>query len=174
MTMNSLKFFLFLLLSVLMFSCGQETSPEEQSPEPAAPTTENPASSSATNPITVTGDPSLIPDQGAAAPAGVGSTQHYYCPNKCAGSGGNAGGKCPTCGADYVHNDAYHLQGGAAPAAAPAGAPAGAPPTAEPAQNAAGIWHYSCPKGCPGGAASAGACAKCGTALAHDGRYHSN
>ena len=91
MTMNSLKFFLFLLLSVLMFSCGQETSPEEQSPEPAAPTTENPASSSATNPITVTGDPSLIPDQGAAASAGVGSTQHYYCPNKCAGSGGNGG-----------------------------------------------------------------------------------
>ena len=120
--MNSFKFFLFLMLSVLMFSCGQETSPEEQSPEPAAPTTENQDPSSAINPISVTGDPSLLPGQEGAAAAGVGSLQHYYCPNKCAGSGGNAGGKCPTCGADYVHNDAYHLQGATAPAGAPAGA----------------------------------------------------
>lgn len=63
------------------------------------------------------------------------------------------------------------------PAAAPA--PAAAPPpatapaaTPEPAQNAAGVWHYTCSKGCAGGAATATACAKCGTTLSHNQAYH--
>lgn len=66
----------------------------------------------------------------------------------------------------------------APPAAAPAIDPAAtmppptAPPTAEPAQNAKGVWHYTCPKGCEGGAGAQGACAKCGTALAHNAAYH--
>lgn len=44
--------------------------------------------------------------------------------------------------------------------------------TPEPAQNAAGVWHYTCPKGCEGGGASAIACAGCGTTLAHNQAYH--
>jgi hypothetical protein len=53
--------------------------------------------------------------------------------------------------------------------------PTAAPATAatpEPAQNAAGVWHYTCSKGCAGGGAAAGPCAKCGTTLVHNQAYH--
>jgi len=46
------------------------------------------------------------------------------------------------------------------------------PTTTEPPQNAAGVWHYTCPKGCAGGGGSAVACATCGTTLAHNAAYH--
>lgn len=46
------------------------------------------------------------------------------------------------------------------------------PPTPEPAQNAAGVWHYTCGNGCAGGAGSAIACTGCGTTLAHNTAYH--
>ena len=54
------------------------------------------------------------------------------------------------------------------------GAATTAPPTTtpEPAQNAAGVWHYTCSAGCAGGAGSAVACAKCGKTLAHNQTYH--
>ncbi len=42
----------------------------------------------------------------------------------------------------------------------------------EPAQNAAGVWHYTCNNGCAGGAGSAIACAGCGTTLVHNSAYH--
>jgi hypothetical protein len=51
------------------------------------------------------------------------------------------------------------------------GAAAAAKPV-EPPQNAKGIWHYTCSKGCAGGAGSAAPCAKCGTVLAHNTKYH--
>lgn len=44
--------------------------------------------------------------------------------------------------------------------------------TAEPAQNAAGVWHFTCSKGCPGGAGTQGNCAKCGNPLTHNAAYH--
>ncbi|MBK7358340.1 MAG: hypothetical protein IPI45_10600 [Saprospiraceae bacterium] len=47
-----------------------------------------------------------------------------------------------------------------------------APGTAEPAQNAAGVWHFTCSKGCPGGAGTQGNCAKCGNPLTHNAAYH--
>ncbi|MFN0033446.1 MAG: hypothetical protein ACKVUS_00180 [Saprospiraceae bacterium] len=50
--------------------------------------------------------------------------------------------------------------------------PAADAPKTEPAQNAAGVWHYTCSKGCAGGGASATACAKCGNTLAHNSAYH--
>lgn len=56
--------------------------------------------------------------------------------------------------------------------AAPPAAPATPAATTEPAQNAAGVWHYTCPNGCAGGAGSATACAKCGSTLAHNQAYH--
>ena len=46
--------------------------------------------------------------------------------------------------------------------------------TPEPAQNAVGVWHYTCSKGCAGGAGSAGNCATCGNRLAHNQAYHSS
>lgn len=46
------------------------------------------------------------------------------------------------------------------------------PTTKEPAQNAAGVWHYTCPKGCAGGGGAPTACAKCGTTLTHNQAYH--
>jgi hypothetical protein len=44
----------------------------------------------------------------------------------------------------------------------------------EPAQNAKGIWHYTCPKGCAGGAGAEQPCAKCSTKLVHNKAYHEN
>jgi hypothetical protein len=41
-----------------------------------------------------------------------------------------------------------------------------------PAQNAQGVWHYTCSNGCAGGAGSAIACAACGTPLVHNQSYH--
>lgn len=127
-----------------------------------------------------------------AAPAGIqqmpGTTvPHYICPNNCEGSGGSGAGTCPVCGTEYVHNQAYHNQ---QPTGTTTTTPEGTqkvtfdgsttpgqgasvtPPTPEPAQNAAGVWHYTCPNGCAGGAGSAGSCASCGTALAHNAAYH--
>ena len=46
------------------------------------------------------------------------------------------------------------------------------PPPAEPPQNAAGVWHYTCPSGCEGGGGAAGPCPKCGSTLAHNSAYH--
>ncbi|XMO86315.1 hypothetical protein AAFN75_16130 [Algibacter sp. AS12] len=48
------------------------------------------------------------------------------------------------------------------------------PVSLEPAQNAQGVWHYACSKGCAGGAGSAVNCTNCGTLLAHNSAYHAN
>jgi len=120
---------------------------------------------------------------------------HYTCPNGCADGAGTAM-PCPKCGTTLAHNSAYHSGGAAtttptistspttappaannpfaSPAIAPtAAAPIGnAPRTPEPPQNAKGVWHYTCPKGCDGGGGSATACGKCGATLAHNTTYH--
>lgn len=58
----------------------------------------------------------------------------------------------------------------------PGSAPTNFPPvtttSAEPAQNARGVWHYTCSNGCVGGAGSAVACSVCGATLAHNTLYH--
>lgn len=54
----------------------------------------------------------------------------------------------------------------------PAGAPTSPPKAPEPAQNAAGVWHYTCSAGCAGGAGSAVPCATCGATLVHNSGYH--
>ncbi len=110
----------------------------------------------------------------------AGGVQHYTCPKNCAGSGGSAAGTCPVCGSEYLHNQAFHAQSATTPTtptmtmpgAAPGGVTPPPPTTPEPAQNAAGVWHYTCAKGCAGGAGSAGTCATCGGALAHNTAYH--
>jgi hypothetical protein len=110
---------------------------------------------------------SSIPGNGSLA-----GVQHYICPNNCKGSGGPEQGNCPVCGTAYLHNQAYHAndaQNQVPPTPNPATPPT---PTPEPAQNAAGVWHYTCAKGCPGGAGSATVCATCGGTLVHNTAYH--
>ncbi len=106
---------------------------------------------------------------------------HYVCPKKCAGSGGDNAGKCPVCGSDYVHNDAFHTQLQNNPATTqPAKAaqpsvnvaPATTPtPQPSPATNATGQFHYICTAG-HAGAGLAGNCASCGKELVHNDKYH--
>ncbi len=108
----------------------------------------------------------------SAAGGGVNTNvQHYYCANGCAGSGGDAQGTCPTCGNEYVHNQAYHNQPATTPPATP-GTTITPPANTGAATNAAGVYHYVCADGHDGGAGAAGACAQCGKALVHNDAFH--
>lgn len=115
-----------------------------------------------------TATPPTEPPQNAAG------VWHYTCPKGCKGGGG-AATACAKCGTTLTHNTAYHAQPNA-PTTAPSGtttAPSTTPQkTPEPAQNAAGVWHYTCPGGCPGGGGAAAPCGKCGKTLAHNSAYH--
>lgn len=100
---------------------------------------------------------------------------HYTCRIGCAGGAGSAV-KCGNCGNILVHNTTYHAN---ANSATQSSAPFATPPPAtkattppEPAQNAAGVWHYTCAKGHAGGSGSAKACGTCGETLAHNKAYH--
>lgn len=113
----------------------------------------------------------------AATLAAVGTVQHYYCANNCAGSGGDAAGTCPVCGSEYSHNQAWHdqQQNSVSTTTTAGDVVGGTPPTQaapEPPQNAAGVWHYTCPNGHAGGGGSATPCSVCGTTLAHNTDYH--
>lgn len=73
--------------------------------------------------------------------------------------------------------EATTTQPAATPAPVDANVPANftpttAPQSSEPPQNAKGVWHFTCPKGCPGGGGGATACAKCGTTMVHNAAYH--
>ncbi len=119
------------------------------------------------------------------APTTGQSTEHYICPNGHVGAGGASQGTCSQCNAALVHNTAFHgnqptqptttpaTQGQNSPFANPADAPViTTPPAAAGGQNAKGVWHYTCAKGCEGGGGAAGNCAKCGGALAHNQAFH--
>jgi len=114
--------------------------------------------------------------QGNASTASTGAVPHYICASNCAGSGGPAAGTCPVCGKEYIHNDAFHANDAQAQPEITIGDqsanPTVVPPPAEPAQNANGVWHYTCAKGCAGGAGTATTCASCGGTLAHNAAYH--
>ena len=133
----------------------------------------------------MTADPAANTGAGTQASAGSGSEPHYKCSKPgCTGSGA-AQGKCPVCGTDLVHNQAFHAQSqlatpGTAPDNAIQVAPSGGnnAQSTQPvqqgqpvAQNAKGEYHYTCPKGHPG-AAMAGNCSKCGEALTHNQKFH--
>jgi len=107
--------------------------------------------------------------QQASTPVATGAVFHYTCPNGCEGGGGDTQGTCPVCNTTLVHNQAYHSQPANQPAADPFN---NQPATANSGQNSAGVFHYVCPDGDPGGAASAGSCATCGKALVHNQAYH--
>ena len=115
----------------------------------------------------------------AATTGAVTGVQHYICPNSCEGSGGPGAGTCPVCGSDYTHNQAYHAQQTSTTPSitttptTPGTTPSIIPPAStSAAQNAAGVYHYTCSNGCSGGAGSAVACSTCGTTLVHNTAYH--
>ena len=158
-----------LLATALMFSCaGNDKSSDDNGTDDA-----------------LTVDPNVTAPAPNTAVAGV---LHYICPNNCEGSGGDAAGTCPVCGAAYVHNAEFHNQTNATPPPAadpnqtidlnnvdpnqPIQLNTQQPTNPAPAQNAAGVWHYTCANGCEGGAGAQGTCSKCGGQLVHNQAYH--
>jgi hypothetical protein len=160
--MKSIHFTTLILVAALMFSmaCNGKKADAVNEETSTVPKTETKDSASFVN---AAGADNVI--------------QHFICPNHCKGSGGPAEGKCPVCGTDYVHNDAFH-KGNSTPVPEPAmkidPVTHMAVPTHTEAQNAHGVYHFTCPKGCAGGAGVAGNCAKCGTPLVHNTAFHSN
>ena len=127
-------------------------------------TTGDPAST--TTPTITTNEPAQNAD----------GVWHYICPDGHEGGAGSAE-PCAVCGKTLVHNTAYHNSATNNPVLPPPTTGGGndAQPfqaTPEPAQNANGVWHYTCPNGCEGGAGVAQACAVCGTTLKHNAAYH--
>ncbi|SRR5690554_3235719 len=137
------------------------------------------------NPIGTTGN------DGNAAGAVTGNAMfHYTCSAGC-GGGGDSQGNCPSCGAELVHNAAFHNAGGgtASPGAVNQAAPTstnrypsvfntpGAVPPANRINTSGGGgggtgFHYICSAGCGGGAAAQGSCPSCGAALVHNDAFH--
>lgn len=175
---------LYLLLVLGFIACNNAP----QRPAPILPEGYTPTETTNANPN--------IPPPTSAEPAqNAAGVWHYTCPNGCAGGAGSAIA-CPNgCGATLAHNAAYHNSTGGSISDVTANPSSnkttiatstngvitptpGAPITStstnpEPAQNAKGVWHYTCPNGCAGGGGSASLCANgCGATLAHNAAYH--
>ena len=129
--------------------------------------------------------PVINPNQTTAGADADGKVWHFVCADGCAGGVGDAKANCPVCGKEMAHNQAYHTNSGTpnqppvinpganSPVINPgANSPIINPQAAEPPQNAKGVWHYTCAKGCAGGGGAAGPCAVCGGPLAHNAVYH--
>lgn len=104
----------------------------------------------------------------------VSGVWHYTCRLGCPDGAGTAT-KCKTCGNTLAHNTVYHTNTNDSSSNMfnqPPTSPSTTKPNIEPAQNAAGVWHYTCLKGCVGGSGSAGACTSCNGSLAHNAAYH--
>jgi len=111
------------------------------------------------------------------------TVKHYICLNKCENSGSDAEGICATCKTPYTHNVAFHnndlLKNGPLKVPTNTVTPAqnntiNPPPAPTPAQNAAGVYHYTCTNGCVGGSGSVVNCKSCGNPLEHNQAYHNN
>jgi hypothetical protein len=166
-----MKYLIVILISSMMLACAGENKKDTASPATAAPS-DNKAETS----------------QSAPSASGPEHLSHYVCPDRCKGSGGDAPGKCPVCGKDYIHNDLFHQQSGnqqKAPVVTP---------NLNTGQNQINIdntqkpkidieeWkkkgpeylaHYVCPSYCKGsGGAEMGKCPKCGKDYIHNDVYH--
>ncbi len=170
-----MKYFTFLLFAfALLTSCKSENTLRDNATTPIAPNA--PAAPTAPAPAT--------------AAANVVGGAHYICTlTGCTGPGAAAAGSCSVCGNALAHNQGFHNND--TPAAGQTNASGGlsplfnnspgaaattpqtiTPPSPEPAQNANGVWHYTCSNGCAGGGGSAIACSSCGSTLAHNTAYH--
>lgn len=127
----------------------------------------NESNSGTTQTPATTTTPAVPLQNPTAVASGV---DHYTCPNGHTGAA--AAGSCATCGVALEHNPAYHNNDAAAnPQISTTPATPATPAADSPAQNAAGVYHYTCPNGHPG-AGAAGNCSSCGSALAHNQAYH--
>ena len=88
------------------------------------------------------------------APQSPNGVWHFMCEN---GHGSGVEGICSECGAELLHNQAYHLD----------------LESSEPAQNSNGVWHFVCPDGHEGGGGAPVKCEVCGKTLEHNPLYHS-
>ena len=165
--MKSFKVIAVLLfsLTISFYSCNDTTKTSKQDNSKSVEVSDTTVPSNASTQTPATTEP-------AQNAKGV---WHYTCTMGCAGGAGSAV-KCENCGVNLAHNTAYHSNSNttstansSAPFATPAPAAA---KKVEPSQNAAGVWHYTCAKGCTGGAGATGPCATCGDTLAHNKAYH--
>ncbi len=148
---------LLLSLFLSLSSCNDQTKTPKDNNSKAVEVKKPSAEPSAKTPATT---------EPAQNTAGV---WHYTCRIGCPGGAGSAIA-CHTCGNILIHNTVYHDKANNEPFASPAATPVTKTP--EPAQNSAGVWHYTCEKGCAGGSGSAGTCSTCNGALAHNSAYH--
>ena len=166
--MKYLNIFIILLVSsaISFFSCNDNTGPQNSRESLDRSNSPTPPNAVTTNPKTPE------PAQNAQG------VWHYTCSKGCAGGSGSTG-MCATCGGPLAHNAAYHSNNTPTinpPTTNPTNtnsiSPVITPPKLEPAQNAVGVWHYICAKGCAGGAGKADPCATCGATLVHNTAYH--
>lgn len=108
------------------------------------------------------------------------TVKHYICANNCENSGSEVAGNCPTCKTPYTHNQAFHndefLKNGPINVQSNTPLPNSSSNTinnaVEPAQNANGVYHYTCKNACNGGAGTPTNCTSCGEILEHNVAYH--
>ncbi len=161
MKLNHVLFFAFISTCISLTACK-----------------DNKTDASTETPMTTSPEGANGQDPATLSTGVTGSTEAHY---KCATAGctgtGDTQGKCSVCGADLVHNQAFHNQAPGAPGSSPAN-PVQVNPTNStasnpaPAQNAKGVYHFSCSKGHEGGSATAANCPKCGEAMTHNQAYH--
>ena len=168
--MKNLKIVVLLLCSfTFLHSCKEEAeAPKEDI------NTVNEGTNSTDFLNTIAPSNTGAPTQQAEPAQNAAGVWHYTCAKGHTGGAGSAV-NCATCGSVLQHNQAYHGNATDTPMATPNSAPTTPMATtqqAEPAQNAAGVWHYTCEKGHPGGSGTAEPCKSCGTILAHNQAYH--
>ena len=163
--MKSIPTFLLLFAAICCFTGCYESKPAPKYPIDGAVDLSQPA-------------PAATTPAGAEPAQNSAGVWHYTCSNGCAGGAG-AAGNCAVCGNALAHNSAYHNNAGTPTTPVTPTTPTTETTSTnvnfssdEPAQNAAGVWHYTCSNGCSGGAGAAGNCASCGGALAHNSAYH--
>lgn len=161
--MKYFKIFAILLFSFVIsfYSCN------EKSKKPKQETVKSLKVSDPTVPLNAT----TPKPANAESPQNERGVWHYTCLKGCAGGAGSAV-NCGNCGSLLVHNSIYHSNSNSTPTSSSPYAIPPNSPVSNPSQNTAGVWHYTCGKGCVGGSGTAGNCGTCGGTLAHNAAYH--
>jgi hypothetical protein len=162
---------IFSLSLLVLISCFNEPNRPDSMLDQNTPTEGTVITSTQPQPTPATPNPT--PAQNADG------VWHYTCADGCEGGAATATA-CAGCGKTLVHNKAYHNNANTpttTPTTSPTitTTPTSPPiqqPTTAPAQNAAGVWHYTCADGCSGGAGTQTACGGCGKTLVHNKAYH--
>lgn len=163
--MKNTKFLATLIFCIIIsfYGCKDTPKTEKQDTSKSSKVLDSTTSQKVTTPNPASAKP--VTAEPAQNAEGV---WHYTCKIGCPGGAGSAT-NCSNCKNRLVHNTAYHSSPSSVADSAPF---ANQPTTPEPAQNAAGVWHYTCAKGCAGGAGAVTTCKTCGGTLAHNQGYH--